>query len=245
MTSLVGKVAVVTGSSRGIGRAIAERLGREGASVVVNYRENAAQAQAAVAAISAAGGGAIAVQADLAVVAEVRRLFGTAVAQFGRLDIVVTNAGTARWGAVADVSEADYDAVFQLNAKGTFFALQEAARHIADGGRIVNVTSSATAMSIPGLALYVGSKAVGEQFARTLAKELGPRGVTVNSISPGFTETDMLPEDPAYRAMAAEMSFLGRIGQPDDIADVVAFLVSDEARWITGQNIQAGGGVVA
>ena len=160
------------------------------------------------------------------------------------LDIAVTNAGVARWGPVAEIGEDDFDAVFQLNAKGTFFALAEAARRISDGGRIINVTSSATAMSIPGLALYVGSKAAGEQFAKTLARELGPRRVTVNNISPGFTETDMLPADPGYRSMAAGMSPLGRLGQVDDIADVVAFLVSDDARWITGQNIQAGGGVV-
>jgi 3-oxoacyl-[acyl-carrier protein] reductase len=244
MASLSGKVAIVTGSSRGIGRSIAERLGRDGASVVVNYHQNADKAREVVAAIEASGGYGLAVQADLSDVAQVRGLFEAALGAFRRVDIVVSNAGSLRFGGVAELTEDDFDTVFGLNAKGTFFTLQEAARHIRDGGRIVNITSSATSMTIPGLGLYVGSKAAGEQFARTLARELGPRGITVNNVAPGFTETDMLPQDPDYRAFAAQSSFMGRIGQPDEIADVVAFLVSEEARWVTGQNIQASGAVV-
>lgn len=244
MARLSGKVAVVTGSSRGIGWSVAERLGEDGAAVVVNYIHNRDMAGEALAAIEAAGGRAIAVQADVGDVAQVRGLFRTTLDTFQRLDIVVANAGAARFGALAGLDENDFEEVFGVNARGTFFILRETARHIADGGRIVNISSTATDMTIPGLALYAASKAAGEQFARTLARELGPRGITVNNVLPGFTETDMLPPDPAYRAFAAESSFMGRIGQPDEIADVVAFLVSHEARWVTGQNVQVSGAVV-
>ena len=245
MASLTGKVAVVTGSSRGIGRAIAERLGRDGASVVINYAQNVARADEVVSAIEAGGGSAMAVQANIGRVAEIRRLFETTVRRFGRLDIVVSNAGAFRGAApVADVTEEEFDSMFAVNAKGTFFVLQEAARRIGDGGRIINISSSGTRMIFPRASLYVGSKAAGEQFAKTLAKELGGRGITVNTVSPGFTVTDMLPEDPAWRAMGVQLSALGRLGEPGDIADVVAFLVTDEGRWITGQNISVCGGVV-
>jgi 3-oxoacyl-[acyl-carrier protein] reductase len=203
MASLTGKVAIVTGSSRGIGRAIAERLGKEGASVVVNYARHADQALEVVSAIEAAGGRAIAVQADMSRVADVRRLFQETVDHFGHLDILVNNAGMFQQATVAEVAEDEFDAIFALNAKGTFFALQEAARRIAGGGRIINSSSCSTAMGLPGFATYVGSKAAGEQFARALAKELGGRGITVNSVSPGFTVTDMLPSDPGWREMGA------------------------------------------
>lgn len=244
MGSLTEKVAVVTGSSRGIGRAVAERLGKEGASVVVNYVQNADQALEVVSAIEAAGGQARALRADMSDVADIRRLFHETVNHFGRLDILVTSAGIARWGPLADATEDDFDAVFAVNAKGVFFALQEGARRIADGGRIINISTCSTEMSLPGLAIYVGSKAAGEQFAKMLARELGARGITVNSVSPGFTVTDMLPEDRAWREMGAQMSAFGRLGQPADVADVVAFLASEQGRWVTGQNIQACGGVV-
>ena len=242
MASLAGKVALVTGSSRGIGRAIVERLGREGASVVVHCVHRTAQAEAVVAAIAAAGGQAIAVQADLRQRTDIHRLFQTLLQQFGRLDIVVNNAGINLVKSVADASEEDYDTVFTLNARGTFFVLQEAARHLADGGRIVNISSGATARALPGVALYCGSKAAVEQFTKALAHELAGRGITVNTVSPGSTETDMLSVQ--VREARAQLSPFQRIGQPEDIADVVAFLVSDAARWLTGQNIRATGGSV-
>jgi 3-oxoacyl-[acyl-carrier protein] reductase len=244
MATLKGKVAIVTGSSRGIGRAIAERLGKEGASVVVNYARGADQASQVVSAIEAAGGQALAVQADMSKTADIRRLFERTLDHFGRLDILVNNAGIFRGAPVAEVAEEDFDAIFALNAKGTFFALQEAARRLEDRGRIVNISSCSTAMSFPGFAVYVGTKAAGEQFAKTLAKELGGRGITVNSVSPGYTVTDMLPQDVTWRETGAQMSAFGRLGQPADIAEVVAFLVSGQAQWITGQNVQACGGVV-
>lgn len=174
---------------------------------------------------------------------DVRRLFQETADHFGHLSILVNNAGIDQFGPVPEVTEAQFDATFAVNAKGTFFILQEAARRIEDGGRIINISSCATAMTLPGLAVYMGSKAAGEQFAKSLARELVGRSITVNSVSPGFTETDMLPEDPEWRKMGARMSAFGRLGKPEDIADV-AFLVSEQARWITGQNIQACGGVV-
>jgi 3-oxoacyl-[acyl-carrier protein] reductase len=244
MAPLTGKIAIVTGSSRGIGRAVAERLAKEGASVVVNYIQDADRAKGVVSAIEAAGARALAVQADMSQITDVRRLFGETLDHFGCLDILVNNAGRFQPHPIADVTEDEFDAAFALNAKGAFFAFQEAARRMRDGGRIINISSCSTAMSLAGFAVYVGSKAAGEQFARTLAKELGGRGITVNTVSPGFTETDMLPQDPEWRTMGAQMSPLGRLGQPEDIADVVAFLVGEQGRWITGQNLQACGGVV-
>jgi 3-oxoacyl-[acyl-carrier protein] reductase len=244
MAPLTGKVAIVTGSSRGIGRAIAERLGKDGASVVVNYVRNADKSREVVSAIEAAGGRALAVRADMSQIADVRRLFQETLDHFGRLDILVNNAGLFQPHSIAEVTEDEFDAAFALNAKGAFFAFQEAARRMGDGGRIINISSCSTAMSLPGFAVYVGSKAAGEQFARALAKEIGGRSITVNTVSPGFTETDMLPQDPEWRKMGAQMSALGRLGQVDDIADVVAFLISEQGKWITGHNIQACGGVV-
>lgn len=244
MASLTGKVAVVTGGSRGIGRAVAERLGRDEASIVVNYVRNADKAGEVVSAIQSGGGSALAVQADVSKLADIHRLFEETVGHFGHLDILVHSAGVFLSKEVSEVTEEDFDATFALQAKGTFFVLQEAARRIRDDGRIINISSSATALIFPGAALYVGSKAAGEQFTKTLAKELGGRGITVNSVSPGYTETDMLPKDPDLREMVAKQSAFGRLGQPVDIADVVAFLASDQARWLTGQNVQAGGGLV-
>ncbi len=243
MALLTGKVAIVTGSSRGIGRAIAERLGKDGASVVVGYIQNAGKAHEVVAVIEANGGCARAVQANLGHVADIRRLFQETIDHFGRLDILVNSAGLFQPKPIAEVTEDEFDAIFAVNVKGAFFTLQEAARRMGDGGRIVNISSSSTKMNLGGLAVYVGSKAAGELFARSLARELGGRGITVNNVLPGFTETDMLPQDPEWRRMAVGMSALGRLGLPGDIADVVAFLTSEQGGWITGQSIIACGGV--
>jgi len=242
--NLLGKVALITGASRGIGRAIAERLGEDGASIIVHYAEGADQAAETVSAIQASGGNAHALQADLSKLEDIRRLFRQSIDHFGKMDIFVQNPALFKPARILEVSEEDFDAAFALNAKGTFFGLQEAARRIQDHGRIIFISTCSTQMSLPGFSVYVGSKAAGEQFARALAHEVAERGITVNTVSPGFTVTDMLPKDPAWRKMGADMSVFKRLGQPDDIADVVAFLVSDQARWITGQNIQACGGVV-
>ncbi|MER9882815.1 MULTISPECIES: SDR family oxidoreductase [unclassified Mesorhizobium] len=238
---LEGKTALVTGSSRGIGRAIAEGLAAKGAAVVVNYVGNEKAAREVVAAIEGNSGKAIAIQADVSGIPDIRRLFEETERQMGPIDIVVANVGVAVIKPLVEATEADFDHVFGANAKGTFFTLQEAARRVRDGGRIIAVSTGGTRMFFTHTALYLGSKGAVEQFVRVLSRELGPRAVTVNALSPGFTDTDLLPE--RDRAVAAGMSPFGRIGAPRDVADVAVFLASDEARWLTGENIQAGGGV--
>jgi len=239
---LSGKTALVTGASRGIGRAIAERLAADGAAVIVNYARTEKLAQEVVKAIEAKGGKAIAIQADVAKPAEVQRLFSAAEKAMGRLDIVVANAGVHAVKPLIENTEADYNYIFDINTRGVFFTLQEAGRRVRDGGRIVVVSTGGTKMHFANMSLYLGSKGAIEQFARSLSLELGPRNVTVNILSPGFTDTDMLPEE--YRTYGASLSPFNRVGTPQEVADVSAFLASDASRWVTGQYIQAGGGVV-
>jgi 3-oxoacyl-[acyl-carrier protein] reductase len=242
MKSLSGRVAVVTGASNGIGRAIAERLADNGAIVVVNYSKSAEKAQQVVAGIQGKGGKALAVQADMSQVVDARRLVVDTVKQFNRLDILVNNAGKFMPKPLEETTEEDFNGVIALNAKGPYFAMQEAARALKDGGRIVNISTGGTHLHFPGATAYLGSKAALEQYTKGLAQELAPKGITVNTVSPGFTETGMMTEE--YRQIGIQLSPMKRLGVPKDIADVVAFIVSEEARWITGQTIQAGGGIV-
>lgn len=242
MTSLNGKVAIVTGASSGIGRAIAERLAADGAIVVVNYRQSVEKAQAVVAGIHDKGGKAVAVQADLSAAAEARRLVADTMAQFSRLDILVNNAGKFVPKPLADTTEADFDAMMNLHAKGPYFAMQEAAKVLKEQGRIVNISSAGTKLHYHGATAYLGSRGALEQFTQGIAQELAPRGITVNTVAPGFTDTGILTD--AYKQMGIAASPFKRLGTPEDIAEVVAFLVSERARWVTGQTIQAGGGIV-
>ena len=242
MASLSGKVAIVTGASSGIGRAIAERFAEDGAIVVVNYSKSADNAQQVVTGIQAKGGKAVVFQADLSQISDARRLVSETAKQFGRLDILVNNAGMFLPKALVDTTEEDFDQIIALNAKGPYFAMQEAANVLKDGGRIVNISTDGTHLSFPGATAYLGSKGALEQYTKGLAQELAPRGITVNTVSPGFTETGMMTEP--FRTKGLQMSPLKRIGTPQDIADIIAFLVSEEARWLTGQNIHAGGGIV-
>lgn len=242
MKSLSGKVAVVTGASSGIGRAIAERIAEEGAIVVVNYSKSADKAQEVVVGIQAKGGKALAVQADMSRVADARRLIADTIKQFNRLDMLVNNAGKFMPKPLEETTEDDFDGVIALNAKGPYFAMQEAVKALKDGGRIVNISTGGTQLNFPGATAYLGSKAALEQYTKGLAQELAPKGITVNCVSPGFTETGMMTE--GYRQVGIQLSPMKRLGVPKDIADVVAFIVSEEARWLTGQTIQVGGGVV-
>ena len=240
--ALEGKTALVTGGSRGIGKAIGEKLAAAGAAVVINYARNEQLAHEVVRAISAKGGRAVAIQADVSKTVEVQRLFRDAEKALGGLDIVIANAGVHIVKPLIENTEADYDYIFDINTRGVFFILQEAGRRVRDGGRIVVVSTGGTKMYFANMALYLGSKGAVEQFARTLSRELGPRNIAVNILSPGFTDTDMLPDE--YRAYGASLSPFNRVGAADDVADVALFLASDAARWVTGQNVQAGGGVV-
>lgn len=247
MNTLEGKVAVVTGASRGIGRATAERLARDGASVVVNYAKSVEEANAVVEGIEAEGGKAVAVQADIAKLEDIRRLFRETMERLDRLDILVANAGYSCFKPMEEITEEDFDQTYRLNAKGTYFCLQEALHYMVNGGRIVCVSTIGTILNVPGGTCYFGSKAAVEQFCRTLAKEVAPRGITVNVVSPGFTETKMLLASmgPDARRDLIEMTPLHRLGQPEEIAEVIAFLVSEQGRWITRQNIAADGGIIS
>jgi 3-oxoacyl-[acyl-carrier protein] reductase len=242
MGNLDGKGAIVTGGSRGIGRAIVARLVADGATVVFSYRQDEGAAKEVATEFH---GRAIPVRADLAEPADLHGLFDAAAEQLGGLDILVNNAGTARTALIADVTDAEYDDLMTINAKSVFFAMQLAARQMRDGGRIINISSLNTVLASPGVAVYAASKAAVEQFSRVAARELGNRGITVNSVSPGATDTDLLRGTNSRDSlrMAETMSPLGRLGQPADIADVVGFLAGPDGRWLTGQNLHASGGL--
>jgi 3-oxoacyl-[acyl-carrier protein] reductase len=240
---LAGKIAIVTGAGRGIGSAVARALGRQGASVVVNYAHNHTAAKETVAAIEAEGSRALAVQAELNGEAAVRALFDAALTAFGRVDILVNNAAIARFAKIDTVTEAEFDQTIAVNVKAAFFAFQQAALRMADGGRIVSISAAMTAVGYENTVLYAGTKGALEQFGQAAAKELGKRGIVVNTVSPGATETELYLglSTEAGRAAAAQRSPFGRIAKPEDIADVVAFLCGPEARWLSGERLRVNG----
>jgi 3-oxoacyl-[acyl-carrier protein] reductase len=249
MTDLRGKVAVVTGSARGLGRAIGERFGLLGASVVVNYAGSQTAAKEAVAAIEASGGHAIAIRADVTQAAEINQLFAAAIQHFGRLDIAVANAGLELVGrAATEFNEEDFDRLFAVNTKGAIFTMQRAARDITDGGRIIYVGSSTTAFPMPGHALYGSSKMAPRFFVEVLAKEIGYRGVTVNSILPTATEGAGVSTDGArqeVRQFIQNNNPMRRMGLPRDTANAAEYLVSDLAGFVSGQHLLIAGGAPA
>jgi 3-oxoacyl-[acyl-carrier protein] reductase len=236
----------VTGGSRGIGRAIVERLAADGADVVFGYARRADAAAEVERAVEAAGGSARGVQADLAEVGAAERLMETAMEQLGGLDILVNNAALSfPPAAIAETDEDVFDRVMAGNAKSTFLTMRYAARRMRDGGRVVNISTLNTSRPAPRSAPYAASKGAIEQLTRVAAVELGPRGITVNTVSPGATDTDLLRDtNPGadFQSVVA-VTPLGRLGRPADIADVVAFLAGPDARWLTGQNLLATGGL--
>ncbi|KAF3464221.1 SDR family oxidoreductase [Streptomyces sp. Tu 3180] len=245
-----GKTALVTGGSRGIGRAISHRLAREGALVAVHYGHDRTAAERTVKEIEADGGRAFTVHAELGVDGDADALwsdFDRALAAQDAeagLDILVNNAGITVPRRIADVTEADYDRVFAINTRAPFFIIQRGLGRLRDGGRIVNISSVATRVAYPAIVSYTMTKAALDYLTLALAEELGPRGITVNAVAPGYTETEINPTlaVPEIRRRYSEASVFGRLGDPADIADVVSFVASDDARWVTGQWIDASGG---
>ncbi len=245
MSRLTGKVAIVTGSSRGIGAAIARRLSADGAIVIVTYARQEEAALSVARDIEARGGEVETVRADMSDLDAVRALFAETLGNFGRLDILVNNAGVGEFLTLDKIDEAHYSRIFDINVRGPLIAMQEAARVMSSPGRIINISSGAAQAAPAGMSVYAASKAALEAMTRSIAGELGPKGITVNAISPGLTQTDMLEENvpEAARQYMVQNTALGRLGTPEDIADAVAFLASNDARWITGQVIGVSGGL--
>ena len=240
------KVALVTGASRGIGMAIAERLARDGFRLIINYSENATPAEALVRKLEESGGHAIAVKADISDSSAVRQMFGAAEAAFGGVDVLVNNAGIMALASIAETDDASFDRHVAVNLKGTFNTLREAAKRLRNGGRIVNFSSSVVGLLMPTYGVYVATKAAVEGLTSVLAKELRGRNITVNAVAPGPTATDLFlkgkPQDAVDRM--AKMAPLERLGQPSDIADVVSFLAGPDAAWVNGQVLRVNGGII-
>jgi len=238
-------VALITGASRGIGAAIARRLSREGYAVAVNYASNAVEAQALAGELAASGAPAIAVRADVSDGEQVRQLFDTVEQQLGTVQVLVNNAGILKTAPLAEMTDQAFAQSFAINTQGVFNTLREAAGRLGEGGRIVNLSTSALALNLPGYAVYNGTKAAVEAFTRVFARELRGRRITVNAVAPGPVATELFLDGktPEQIAHFTKMPPLERLGQPDDIAGIVAFLVGESGSWINGQVVRANGGI--
>ncbi|HGM5582684.1 TPA: SDR family oxidoreductase [Pseudomonas putida] len=245
MPSMTSQVALITGASRGIGAAIARRLSRDGFAVAINYASNDAEAGALAAELREAGGKAIAIKADVSSPGQVQTLFDTIEQQLGRIDVLVNNAGILKVAPLAQTSDELYARNFAINTQGVFNTLRAAATRLNDGGRIINLTSTTLALKMPGYAIYNGTKAAVEAFTQVFAKELRGRNITVNAVAPGPVETELFLADktPEQIQAATQAPPLGRLGQPEDIAGVVAFLAGPDSGWVNGQILRANGGV--
>ncbi|WHY22280.1 SDR family oxidoreductase [Paenibacillus sp. G2S3] len=244
--NLVGKVALVTGASRGMGREIAENLALHGAKVVVNYASSPSKAEEVVNKIKQKGGEAIAIRADISQVAELEQLFQATLEAYGQIDILVNNAGIMITKPIASITEEDFDKQFAINVKGTFFACQQAAKHMSENGRIINFSTSVTGQMFPTYSIYAGTKGAVEQFTRQLAKEFGRKGITINAVSPGPVNTELFTVGKSAEEIAnvGSMNSFGCLGEPEDISSVVLFLASKESQWVTGQTIRVNGGFI-
>ncbi|MFK0163374.1 SDR family oxidoreductase [Rhizobium sp. NPDC090279] len=238
------RTAIVTGASKGIGAAIARQLAADGFQTVVNYVSSSAEAEDVVAGIEAAGGRALAVRADVAEASAVAALFDRAEAEFGRVDALVNNAGISKFSPMAEVTDEDFQQQIAVNLTGTFNGMREGAKRVRDGGRIINLSTSIIGHYSPGNSVYAATKAAVEAMTHTLAKELGPRGVTVNAVAPGPIATELLFKGRSEALIQRLINDipLGRLGLPEEIAQIVSFLASAESGWINGQIIRANGG---
>jgi 3-oxoacyl-[acyl-carrier protein] reductase len=244
---LAGKVAIVTGASKGIGASIAKHMAAEGAAVVVNYASSKAGADSVVGEIAAAGGKAIAVKADMSNAAEIGRLFAEAVKAFGKIDILVNNAGIYEFLPLEEITEEHFHKQFNLNVLGLILASREAAKHFGpDGGNIINISSLVSKVAMPGTMVYSATKAAVDSITRVLSKELGPRKIRVNAINPGLVETEGVHAagmgEGDMRAQVESQTPLGRIGQTDDIAPAAVYLASADSSWVTGETLFIAGG---
>jgi len=239
------RVALVTGASRGIGAAIARRLASDGFSIVINYASSSREADALVEELAAQGTRAIAVKADVANADEVRAMFDAAEQQLGKVDVLVNNAGVLKTVPLAQSDDALYDQHFNINVRGTFNTMREAAARLNAGGRVINFSSTTLALNMPGYAIYNGTKAAVEAFTHVFAKELRGRDITVNAVAPGPVATELFlnGKTPEQIETFSKMPPLQRLGQPDDIAAVVSFLAGKDSGWINGQILRANGGV--
>jgi 3-oxoacyl-[acyl-carrier protein] reductase len=246
MTHYNGKTAIVTGASRGIGAAIAQRLAADGFAVVINYAASAAPAEELAGQIVGQGGKAIAIAADIADAAAVAAMFEATVQQFGGVDVLVNNAGVMDLAPIAQMDDATFDRMVAINFKGTFNTLREATKHLRDGGRIINTSSSVTRLRQPGYGPYAATKAAVEAMTAVMAKEMRGRHITVNAIAPGPTATELFLKGKPEQLVEtiANMAPLERLGQPDDIAAAVAMLAGTDGAWINGQTIFVNGGVI-
>ena len=247
MSKLKGKVAIVTGASKGIGAGIAKSLAAEGASVVVNYASSKAGADAVVAEIGAAGGKAIAVHGDVSKSAEAQAIVDAAVKQFGRLDILVNNSGVYGFAPIENVTEEDFHKHFNVNVLGLLLTTQAAVKHLGEGSSIINIGSVVSRITPPGSSVYTGTKGAVDAITGVLSRELGARKIRVNALNPGMVETEgthaagFIGSD--FETGAVAQTPLGRIGQPNDIASIAVFLASDDSYWLTGEHLLAGGGI--